>query len=237
MVVGAVWLLTRPSAASLSDFDGTGSAQAASSLNVPSFPLRISQILASSTLRIVSLGCSSDTYGQGSGWPIAPHYVVTAAHVVAGRHEFAVQVPGGKTYLASVASFSPSADVAVLYVPGTRFAALSVANADASSSPVLAAGYPGGGPEQLVTSTLSGISTQTVPFPTLHSRLVVIFEAPSIGPGDSGGPVINSGGQVVGMMIDAGGGEVAAALPSQMWGPLASGIGQTSAVGTGACPS
>src|SRR5690348_6155567 len=53
---------------------------------------------------------------EGSGFVVAPHKVMTNAHVVAGAENFSVDAEG-KAYGAQVISYDPRADIALLDVP------------------------------------------------------------------------------------------------------------------------
>lgn len=84
---------------------------------------------------------------SGSGFVVAPGYVLTNAHVVAGVSQPRVQVSGQGEYLAAkVVAFDPKLDVAVLLIPKLRATPLPLAdNLAASGDPVVALGFPGGG--------------------------------------------------------------------------------------------
>src|SRR5207237_10030309 len=74
---------------------------------------------APSVVRVVGTACGLSV--EGSGWVARPETVVTAAHVVAGEHDTAVEVAGSRAPLpATVTAFDPRNDVAVLHVAGLK---------------------------------------------------------------------------------------------------------------------
>src|SRR5206468_12149949 len=78
---------------------------------------------APSVVRVVGTACGLSV--EGSGWVARPETVVTAAHVVAGEHDTAVQPFGSRPALRAVpVAVDPRNDVAVLRVPGLRALAL-----------------------------------------------------------------------------------------------------------------
>src|SRR5262249_32419284 len=83
---------------------------------------------------------------QGPGWVAAPQTVVTAAHVVAGESDTAVNPFGTSTTLgATVVAFDPTNDVAVLRAPGLRAKALPLAGPQPGAG-IAVLGYPQDGP-------------------------------------------------------------------------------------------
>src|SRR5207253_5046634 len=74
---------------------------------------------APSVVRVVGTACGLSV--EGSGWVAGPELVVTAAHVVAGEHDTAVQLFGTSGALRAIpVAVDAKNDVAVLRVPGLR---------------------------------------------------------------------------------------------------------------------
>jgi S1-C subfamily serine protease len=199
---------------------------------------RIAALAEASTVRLASVACRAEL--TGSGFAVAPGYVVTNAHVVAGARTTRIR-QGGSVYDARVVLFDPELDVAVVYAPALRAPALSFAPHDPGRGTVGAAlGYPEGGPLTVVPAAVSAsllaqgrdiYDRQLVTRPILELRA-------AIEPGDSGGPLVLADGEVGGVVFaksrtdpDVG----FALTPTSVAARVASGIGRTAAVDTGPC--
>ena len=101
----------------------------------------------------------------GRAWPIAPQYVVTAAHVSAGMRAMEVQAPGGQNYAAMVVAINPTVDYSVLYVPKAHFQPFTIASQNVTSGNVLVAGYPGLSGLTVATAPLNGAQTAKFSYP------------------------------------------------------------------------
>lgn len=150
---------------------------------------------ADSVVRVVGTACGLAV--SGSGWVAGPGLVVTAAHVVAGQRDTAVQAPGTATLSARALRFDVHNDVAVLRVPGLRAAPLAVA-APGDGDSVAILGYPEGGPLAAAAGRIG--RTVTVLAPDAYGdgpvRRAVTAIAGDIRHGNSGGPAVNARGQV-----------------------------------------
>ncbi len=151
----------------------------------------------SQIVKILAMGCA-DTH-QGTGFFVAPHLVVTNAHVVAGATSVTV---GGVA--AQVAYFDPVNDVAIL-----RVAALASSSpmSFASSVPSSGAhaeviGFPLDGTRTISPSIISGeITAQSRDIydkETFDRTVLVVYS--NIEPGNSGSPVL-VGGDVTGVVF------------------------------------
>ena len=152
------------------------------------------------------------TDGQhGAGWLLAPGQIVTAAHVVAGRDQVIIRQASSPTFVAVVAGRDTRRDVALLRYdttaaelpPNANPLPLGDATIDDIARDLLALGYSGSGVkrEGAVGSPKAnaGILSQITNFgPDSYGRNLEMDAA--IDPGDSGGPVLNTAGQVVGMV-------------------------------------
>jgi S1-C subfamily serine protease len=138
----------------------------------------------------------------GSGVVInASGAVLTAFHVVENAREISVQFADGTKAAAKVASSEPNSDIAVLSVDKLP---LVVVPAVMGGGPrvgdaVFAVGNPLGLQDSLTAGVVSA-TDRTVRAPedrTLHD--LIQFDA-AVNPGNSGGPLLNKGGQVVGIV-------------------------------------
>ena len=152
------------------------------------------------------------TDGQhGTGWLLEPGLIVTAAHVVSGREQVIVRQATAPTFVASVAGLDERRDVALLRYgietaalePGARPLPLGDAGSDDIAGTLLALGYSSSGVKREGTvgspKANAGILSQITNFgPDSYGRNLEMDAA--IDPGDSGGPVLNASGEVIGMI-------------------------------------
>lgn len=155
---------------------------------------------AGETVRVVSHGCGGLVFG--SGFPIRAGQILTNAHVVAGTSGTHVNTPGGGTYAATVVVFDPERDVAILSVPGLSEHALAMADADRGTEGA-AIGYPNGGPETVSPAVVDGqvqAEGRDIYGQNLVIRQIWIIQARVL-PGNSGGPLVDRSGNVVGVVF------------------------------------
>ena len=143
----------------------------------------------------------------GTGMVLTPSgEVLTNNHVISGATKIDVVVPNtGHSYKARVVGYDRTADVALLQLQGASgLKTVSISSATVSvGAKVTAAGNAGGdGRITLATGTVTALEQSiTASDPTGASEhLTGLIETNAgIRPGDSGGPLLNSQGQVVGM--------------------------------------
>jgi len=146
--------------------------------------------------------CQADI--TGSGFIVGPNRVVTNAHVVAGVQNPHVQVGGrGTDYSAIVVGIDRKLDIAVLDVPELTKAALAFGGPAVTNEQGVTAGFPGG--RGLVTSMARiGPTTQLagvdIDGQSSAPRNVIVF-AGHVEHGDSGGPLLDAHGKVLGMVF------------------------------------
>ena len=161
---------------------------------------------------------------HGTGWLLEPGFIVTAAHVVADDEEVVIRQAAAPPFTAAVAGLDQRRDVALLRYRvaevrlGEGATPLPLGDADINdiARDLLALGYSGSGvkPEGEVGSPKAnaGILSQITNFGPYSYGRNLEMDVP-IDPGDSGGPVLNAAGAVVGMARAAarrtpGGGQV-----------------------------
>jgi S1-C subfamily serine protease len=157
-----------------------------------------------SVVKITGEASSCGRGQEGSGVIISPQRVVTNAHVVAGVREPFVQVGGkGTRHKATVVSFDAVRDLAVLKVPTLRTRALPLGKDLSRGDAAVVAGYPNDGP--FVSSAARIRSIVRANGEDIYGRPGAVREVYSlyvrVEPGNSGGPVLNAAGQVVGIVF------------------------------------
>jgi S1-C subfamily serine protease len=151
-------------------------------------------------VKVTGLGCGGLV--TGSGFPVGTGYIATNAHVVSGTRTHTVITPGGAQMPGTVVYFDPERDVAVLYVPELKTAPLAFGPASRGTKGAVI-GYPGGGPEKVSPAIVDGRITaegRDIYNSSLVTRQIFVIEA-GVRPGNSGGPLVDTEGRVLGMVF------------------------------------
>ena len=176
---------------------------------------------------------------SGSGFVAAEGLVVTNAHVVAGVDEPLVESPGGRTYRGDVVYFDPDTDLAVISAPDLPAAPLQTGDYAADGDLTTFMGYPLGGPFKSSSATVQGLGyTSTVSEEGQPSVPREVYQlAADVQQGNSGGPLLDQDGRVIGVIFaKASGGETGYALSLTELDPVLGQLGAlTQPVSTGAC--
>jgi S1-C subfamily serine protease len=157
-----------------------------------------------SIVKITGQASSCNREQEGSGWVVAPERVVTNAHVVAGTTSEHVRIQGaGRFYDARVVVFDPKRDLAVLSVPGLR-APTSRQGPDLNRADgAVVAGFPLNGPYRLdaarVRDVLRATGADIYGTPGVGRQVYSLYAR--VQPGNSGGPLLSSSGDVVGIVF------------------------------------
>ncbi|HKS45356.1 MAG TPA: MarP family serine protease [Amycolatopsis sp.] len=165
----------------------------------------IVQQLKTSVLKIRGTASQCSKALEGSGFVVGPQRMVTNAHVVAGTDEVSVETQQGRLP-ARVVYFDPEVDVAVLAVPRLQAPALTLAAETAKTGDSgVVLGYPLDGG---YTATAARIRNEiTLQGPDIYeSRTVrrdVFTVRAKVQAGNSGGPLINPAGDVIGVVFGA----------------------------------
>lgn len=141
----------------------------------------------------------------GSGFVIADDFVVTNAHVVAGTDTVRLDtVLGLKS--AQVVAYDPQRDIAVLHAPGLNIKPLEWANENPhSGDSAMVMGFPGSGPFDASPARIAQhikISGTDIYARGRYERDVYSVRG-SIREGNSGGPLLNDDGDVLGVVFGA----------------------------------
>jgi putative serine protease PepD len=176
-------------------------------------------------------GGGGATKAQGSGWVYdSDGHIVTNEHVVDGATSITVQFWNGKTYSAQVVGTDKSTDLAVIKVdaPSSQLHALSIGKSSdvQVGDGVVAIGSPFG-LEETVTSGIVSALHRAIQAPNNFTINDSIQTDAAINHGNSGGPLLNARGGVIGVNAqirsEAGGNEgVGFAIPSDTVRSIAS---------------
>lgn len=176
---------------------------------------------------------------EGTGFLYAPGRILTNAHVVAGVDRPEVQLAGTST-TATVVLYDAKLDVAVLAVDSGGVTPLKFAGEVAPREPAAIVGYPQDGPFAVVPARVRSI--QRLRSPDIYGADQVLREVLAlrgvVQPGNSGGPVLTSAGEVAGMVFAASvtDSETGYAITAgQLADSVETGIANQSAVSTGRC--
>jgi S1-C subfamily serine protease len=127
--------------------------------------------------------------------------ILTALHVVVGSSEIEVSFADGTTSTASVESIDPSDDIAVLTArkrPAVIVPEVLGGAADVGDE-VFAVGNPLGFVGSLSAGVVSGLDRRFAPEQGTPLKGLIQFDA-AVNPGSSGGPLLNTNGQVIGVV-------------------------------------
>ncbi|MGH2407696.1 MAG: trypsin-like peptidase domain-containing protein [Candidatus Limnocylindrales bacterium] len=140
--------------------------------------------------------------GEGSGFVFDRHgWILTNAHVVAGADTLMVRFADGRELSGQVYGVASSTDLAVVRVAATDLEALALGHSSglAVGESVVAIGDPLGlYPGSATTGIVSGLE-RSVDFGDSGVLSGLIQTDAAINPGDSGGPLLDLAGRVIGV--------------------------------------
>lgn len=198
----------------------------------------IAQHATGSMVKVLGQACGY--LQEGSGWVAAPGLVVTNAHVVAGEPSTQIQV-GGATYGATPVLYTPKFDLAVLRTSAPLGPPLTVDPDEVGRGTQGAVlGYPENGP--LVVGPAGVAASLTAEGRDIYNQGSVVRKVyqldADVQPGNSGGPLIATDGQVIGVVFSRStvSADVGYALASPgVLSRVEQAEDRVAAVGTGAC--
>ncbi|GIW69729.1 MAG: 2-alkenal reductase [Patescibacteria group bacterium] len=172
--------------------------------------------------------------GIGTGFIVDPNgLIVTNSHVVDDpRGEYTVVLNDGKTYEVSKIHLDEVSDLAILEISARNLPTVEFADSDTLKvgQMAIAIGNALGQYQNTVTvGVISGISRQlqaTSGFGDVKTYENVIQTDAALNPGNSGGPLVNSAGQVVGINVATtiGADNISFAIPVNTLMPILDGF-------------
>ena len=196
---------------------------------------------AAETVKILGQAPSCSTGLEGSGFAFSPGRVMTNAHVVAGTKSLQVMTAeDGRAHDARLVYFDPDMDLAVLDVPDLPVRPLVFASGAERGDNAAVLGYPENGGLQ---ATPARVRNEVVaPGRDIYGEGTVVRELLSlradVRPGNSGGPVVNTDGHVIGVVFAASidQDDTGYAMTSrQVAGAIDEGLSAQRAVSSGEC--
>ena len=162
-------------------------------------PAAVRDRVAVSTVKVFGTACGRML--NGSGFSPAPEIIVTNAHVVAGVDRPSVLRTDGQRLRATVVVFDPNRDLAVMRVPGLGRPALPVADAEVGDEGAVF-GHPRG--QDALAIIPARVETEVNAqgldlYGETRIRREVLVLAAALAPGDSGGALVDTGGNVIGV--------------------------------------
>lgn len=204
--MGLAWLPSRLADSEAAQFDDSvlwHDAAAGTFLPAPSAPgprLELTEVIEiAEKVTVLVLSDYGSCTCSGSGVVVrSDGYILTNRHVIEGKGRYSVQFSEGAIFPATLSWVSEDHDLALLKVENSGFMAAELADSDLAKpgEEVVAAGYPladelGEGPT-MTRGMVSAVRTLS------DGETYLQTDAP-VNPGNSGGPLFNLRGQVIGI--------------------------------------
>jgi 2-alkenal reductase len=164
-------------------------------------------------------GNTGDQTVSGSGFFITDKgYILTNNHVVEGTKEVSIVLSDGSEQKATIVGTDPYSDIAVLKTDGNVPAVAALGNSDALNpgESVIAIGSPLGNFKNTVTVGVVSATGRSIDTGNGYQIEDLIQTDAAINHGNSGGPLVNLAGEVIGIntliVRNTGSGDVAEGL-------------------------
>jgi S1-C subfamily serine protease len=155
-----------------------------------------------SVVRVLSTACGLGI--EGSGWAVRPNLIVTNAHVVAGADDTTVTTQSGVELDATAVYYQPEDDLALLRID-SKLPTLPISPERQVGAGAAVLGFPENGP-YTVTPARIGETRDTISEDS-YGRGPIERTITALGgdvrSGNSGGPLVDGHGRVVGVVFAA----------------------------------
>jgi serine protease Do len=141
-------------------------------------------------------------FGLGSGFIVSPDgFIVTNAHVVENAEEITVRLTDKRELRAKVIGADPRSDVAVIKVEGTNLPTVKIGDTKKLrvGEWVIAIGSPFGFANTVTAGIVSATSRENLSGDPNLDAVPFIQTDVAVNPGNSGGPLLNMRGEVIGI--------------------------------------
>ncbi len=164
----------------------------------------VAEVVKPATVLIYASNQTS--YGYGTGFFITTNgYIATNCHVVKGFTNIEVTLYSGNVTKAELVGYSEADDLAVLKISGINYPAVRVGNSDLVKvgDTAIAIGNPSGSDASWTTTQgiISALDREVVVTgsQSIEELTMIQTDAP-VNPGNSGGPLCNDRGEVIGVV-------------------------------------
>lgn len=149
-------------------------------------------------------------HGAGAGLLVGDGQVLTSYHVVAHGRSIKILLDDDTSFEAHIRYHEAATDLALLGIPAPNLPSASFSEREPRPGEmVFAFGYPWGQRAVLTAGVLSAVTT----IRTQNGEFPVLRTDARLAPGNSGGPLLNAAGEVIGLNAMIFGGDQGIAIP------------------------